>query len=166
MKNTIKLFPCVILLMSTQPFLQAAGNHLSTKPVTMENSSALQTDSVQLSALNARFIRNFLTQDATAHSEIIHPDFVCIESNGSIVPRDVYLKNWATDFDNSGYTSFTYRDERIRIFGNTALVRAKTVYTKNSNGKEIEGYTIYTDTYLKENGKWKCIQVQITPVKN
>lgn len=122
-------------------------------------------DRVQLSALNAQFIRNFLNQDADAHSKIIHEDFICIESDGGIVQRDVYLKNWATDFENSGYASFSYDDELIRIFGDMALVRAKTVYTKNVNGKETKGYTVYTDTYLKENGQWRCVQVQITPVK-
>ena len=131
----------------------------------MTNTQSDSEDSARLRALNAQFIKNFLNQDVAAHSEIIHKDFVCIESNGSIINRDEYLKNWATDFDNSGYTSFTYKDELIRVFGNMAFVRAKTVCTKNVNGQNKEGYTIYTDTYLKENGKWQCIQVQITPVK-
>src|SRR5688572_8305463 len=131
----------------------------------MEKELIQKTDTALLSELNAEFITNFLTQNATAHNELIHKDFVCIESNGALVSRDVYLENWATDFDNSGYISFAYKDELIRIFGNMALVRAKTVYTKNGNGQTKEGYTIYTDTYVKENGRWQCVQVQITPVK-
>ena len=131
----------------------------------MEKELTPKTDQARLSELNAEFITNFLTQDVTAHDKIIHKDFVCIESNGAIVSRDVYLKNWATDFGNSGYDSFAYKDELIRMFGNTALVIAKTVYTKNENGQVKEGYTIYTDTYVKENDKWQCVQVQITPVK-
>lgn len=134
---------------------------------TMTSQMKLQkhTDSIELSAINAKFINNFLTQNVRLHSEIIHKDFVCIESNGAIVDRITYLKNWATDFDNSGYASFAYADETIRIFDNTALVRAKTIYTKMVNGKEVKGYTLYTDTYVKEKGKWKCVQVQITPIK-
>ncbi len=131
----------------------------------MATNISTQSDSALLSAINKNFINNFLKQDVKSHSEIIHNDFACIESNGNIVPRDLYLKNWATDFDNSGYTSFSYQDEVIRIFGNTALVRAKTIYTKIVNTKLKTGYTIYTDTYLKEDGEWKCVQVQITPVK-
>jgi hypothetical protein len=76
------------------------------------------------------------------------------------------MKGWATDFDNSGYKSFSYTDEFIRIFGDMALVRSKTIYTKEANGKIIQGNSIYTDTYLKENGKWLCVQAQITPVKS
>lgn len=130
-------------------------------PVQLEQKA----DSARLSVLNAQFIKNFLTQDIKAHNQLIHKDFVCIESDGTIVPRHVYIRNWATDFDNSGYTSFSYVDEVIRIFGNVALVRARTIYTKKVNGASIKGATIYTDTYLKEKGKWQCIQVQITPVK-
>ncbi len=124
-----------------------------------------QTDLSQLKAINAQFIKNFVTQDVAAHDKIIHKDFVCIQGNGSMVDRAVYLKNWATDFDNSGYETFNYTDEAIRIFGNIALVRSKTIYTKTVAGKKTEGYTIYTDTYLKENGQWQCVQVQITAVR-
>lgn len=124
------------------------------------------TDSTELSALNAQFIQNFIRQDAKAHAQIIHEDFVCIESNGSLVSRAVYLKNWATDYDHSGCVAFAYTDEDIRIFGNIALVRSKTIATFPKDGQLIKSYTIYTDTYLKENGKWQCIQVQITPIKD
>jgi hypothetical protein len=76
------------------------------------------------------------------------------------------MNNWATDFVNSGYTSFSYGEERIRIFDNVALVRSKATYTKTVNGKTITGYSVYTDTYVKENGRWWCVQAQITPVRN
>lgn len=129
-------------------------------------SQSISPDHQILSQLNARFIRNFLSQDTVSHSSIIHKDFLCIESSGELVGREQYLRNWATDFDNSGYASFSYDDEVIRIFGNVALIRSKTTYTKLVDGKEMQGHTIYTDTYVKENGKWLCVQVQITPVKN
>jgi len=131
----------------------------------LETLFAAVNDTAQLSALNEKFIKNFLTQDVQSHDEIIHKDFVCIKSDGRIVEREEYLEKWATDFENSGYTFFIYQDESIRIFGNTGLVRSKSVYTKKAEGKEITGSTIYTDTYIKENGKWLCVQAQITPIK-
>jgi ketosteroid isomerase-like protein len=121
-------------------------------------------DCEMLSALNAQFIKNFINHDAKAHSEIIHKDFVCIESNGDIVGREEYLKNWPASYANSGYVSFGYKDEWIRVFGDIALVRSKTEYIKKVDGKEVKGNSVYTDTYFKENGKWLCVQAQITPV--
>jgi len=136
-----------------------------TNAVAKGNGGILDNDRDKLSALNKQFIRNFLQQDVAAHDQLIHPHFVCIESDGKIVNREEYLKNWASDYDRSGYQSFDYTDEFIRIFHDMALVRAKTVYTKLVNGKLVKGYTVYTDTYVKENGQWKCVQAQITPVK-
>lgn len=130
-----------------------------------QSSGAPSSDLEQLKALNKQFITNFLNDDTVGHNKIVHKDFVCIESSGKVVPRNEYMKAWATDFKNSGYTSFTYKDEHIRIFGNMALVRAVTPYTKLENGKTTNGATIYTDTYIKENGRWWCVQAHLTPIK-
>ena|SRR5215203_422469 len=124
-----------------------------------------KSDQSLLRELNAQFINNFLTQDTSSHNKIIHKDFICIESSGQIVNRETYMRNWATDHDNSGYLTFSYSNEVIRIFGNMALVRSRTNYSKIVDGKTVEGNTIYTDTYIKENGKWLCVQAQITSVR-
>jgi ketosteroid isomerase-like protein len=121
-------------------------------------------DSAELSKLNRQFIENFTRQDAARHDEIIHKDFVCIQVDGSIVGREDYIRGWSTAYTHSNYTDFSYTDESIRIFGDIALVRSKTVYTKKIGDKEVKGNSIYTDTYVKENHRWKCIQAQITPV--
>jgi hypothetical protein len=130
-------------------------------------SNALQaqeSDRSILSTLNARFIKNFITQDTVAHNEIIHKDFVCINNDGSIIGRNEYMSGWSGAYESSGYTAFSFTDEYIRIFGNMALVRSRTVYVKRKDGQTIEGSSVYTDTYIKENGKWLCVQAQITPV--
>jgi hypothetical protein len=139
---------------------------LLNKLTAMEKATLQKTDAEKLSELNKQFIRNFINHDVKSHNEIIHRNFVCIEGDGSIVDRETYMMNWATDFTNSGYTSFSYGDEQIRLFGNVALVRSKTTYTKIVHGKNITGHSVYTDTYIKENGRWWCVQAQITPVKN
>lgn len=125
----------------------------------------IKTDEEQLSKLNEQFIKNFINGDADAHAQIIYKDFVCIENNGTIVTRDEYLKNWTTGYLNSCYSTFSITDEFIRIFGDIALIRSRTVYTKIKDGKEVSGNSIYTDTYYKENGRWWCVQAQITPIQ-
>ena len=122
-------------------------------------------DIAALSELNARFIKNFVTQDTVSHNQIIHKDFVCIENSGEIVGRDAYMQDWAHSYGNGGFTSFEYTDEYIRLFGNMALVRSKTVWTKFADNKVKNGSSVYTDTYIKENGRWWCVQAQITSIK-
>ena len=119
----------------------------------------------QLSALNAQFIQNFLHNDTVAHNKIIYKDFVCIASNGKVVSRDAYLKVWAHGYDSSVYKSFVMQHSVKRIIGNTALARVETPYTYLDNGNEISGTTIYTDTYVKLDGRWWCVQAQMTQKK-
>jgi hypothetical protein len=132
----------------------------------MDKPTVKDPDQAILSKLNEKFIKNFVTQDTISHNQIIHKDFVCIESSGVIVSRKEYMIGWATGYKDSGYVTFGITDEFIRIFGNMALVRSRTVYTKKKDGATINGGTIYTDAYVKENGKWLCVQAQITPIKH
>jgi hypothetical protein len=121
-----------------------------------------QSDLQQLKTLNARFINNFVTNDTASHNKIIHRDFICISSDGKYINRKDYLNWWAHGFD--GYKYWDYRDERVTIFGSTALVHAQNKYIVIQDGKEITGRSMYTDVYIKENGEWKCVQAQISKV--
>ena len=121
--------------------------------------TGIDSDMDKLKALNEKFINNFVTNDSASHSRIIHKDFVCITSEGKYINRQDYLNWWAHGFD--GYKYWDYRDEDIRVFGNTALVHSKNKYVMVRDGKEVTGMSMYTDTYIKENGQWKCVQAQI-----
>ena len=152
------LFYCMLMIVSMGLFAQI--NHDKQSAV-----NNIRDDMAQLSALNAQFIQNFVHNDTVAHNKIIYKDFVCIASNGKVVGRHAYMKEWAHGYDPSVYKSFVMENELIRIIGNTALVRAETPYTYIDNGKEISGTTIYKDTYVKLDGRWWCVQAQLTSKK-
>lgn len=118
----------------------------------------------ELRALNARFIHNFITNDVPSHDAILHEGFICITPTGSRVGRADYLKAWATGFDAARIPYFDYRDEKIDVFGDTALLRSTNKSIRMVDGAEATGMTMYTDIYVREDGAWKCVQAQITPV--
>ena len=118
----------------------------------------------ELRALNARFIHNYITNDVASHDAILHKDFICITPAGVRVDRASYLKAWATGFDADRIPYYDYRDELIQVFGNTALLRSTNKSVKIVDGVETTGMTMYTDVYVQENGAWKCVQAQLTPV--
>ena len=119
----------------------------------------------ELRALNRRFIHNFITNDVPSHDAILHPDFICITPAGARVGRAAYLKAWATGFDAARIPYYDYRDEKIDVFGDTALVRSTNKRVGLADGVETVGMTMYTDIYVRDGGAWKCVQAQITPVQ-
>jgi hypothetical protein len=118
----------------------------------------------ELRALNARFIHNFVTNDVASHDALLHPGFINIWPTGQRWDRAAYLKYWATAFDPKVIVYWDVRDEFITVIGDVALVRATNKHTRRRDGQEVTAMTTYTDTYLFENGAWKCIQAQLTPV--
>lgn len=123
---------------------------------------SLIKDEDMLTAINHQFIKNFLHNDTVSHSRIIHPNFLFIGKDGSLHGRTEYMNGWLHGYDKAVMPEFDLVDEQIRLFGNTALIVAKTRDKTLKNGKWVTGETRYTDTYIKDKGEWKCVQVQLT----
>lgn len=117
-----------------------------------------------LSALNKRFIHNFVTNDVSSHDAILHPGFRAIYSYGNHIDRATYLKDWATGFDPEVITYWDMRDQRINVYGDVALVGATNRWIRVRGGVETLGMTCYTDTYVRVGEAWLCILAQLTPV--
>lgn len=118
----------------------------------------------ELSALNKRFIHNFVTNDVASHDAILHPDFRAIYSAGNHIDRASYLEHWATGFDPEVITYWDMRDQRITVHGDVALVGATNRWIRVKDGVDVLGMTCYTDTYVRVGEKWLCILAQLTPV--
>lgn len=117
-----------------------------------------------LRAINALFIDNFVTNDVAAHDALLHPSFLYLRSDGSRVDRATYLEGWTTGFDPDVIVYWDVRDELITVVGDVALVRSTNKETIRQGGEEVTSMSSYTDTYIFEDGRWRCIQAQITPV--
>jgi hypothetical protein len=118
-------------------------------------------DIAELRSLNARFIHNFVTNDVPSHDAITHKDFVHVSTEGERRGRDEYLRRWAKGFDPDVIIYWDYRDERIVLFGDTALVWSVNKHVIIEGGREVTGMTGYTDIYVREADGWKCIQAQL-----
>lgn len=153
------------ILSYTTVVVPADSIHSISKRLKLMETATENSDMAQLRALNAQFIKNFIANDTARHNRIIHKDFVYISSEGKIVNREDYMKRWAHGYNPEVDKSFEYKNEVIRIFGDMALVRSNTFFSWMEKGKLLHGKTVYTDTYIKENGKWLCVQAQITDLK-
>ena len=122
------------------------------------------TDLEVLSALNKRFIHNFVTNDVASHDAILHPDFRAIYTAGNHIDRASYLKQWASGFDPAVIPYWDMRDQRINVVGDVALVGATNRWIRVRDGVESVGMTCYTDTYVRTAASWLCILAQLTPV--
>lgn len=117
-----------------------------------------------LRGLNRRFIHNFVARDVPSHDKLLHPRFHAITLRGVRMERGAYLDYWATAFDPEVIVYWDMRDERIERFGAVALVSACNHWVRLQEGEPLAGVTCYTDTYVLEGRRWRCVLAQLTPV--
>jgi ketosteroid isomerase-like protein len=53
---------------------------------------------------------------------------------------------------------------KVRIFGNTGIVTGSDTEKSTENGKDTSGKYIWTDVFVKQNGKWRAVASQSTKV--
>lgn len=112
-----------------------------------------------LRGLNDEYVRSFLESDAARYDELLAEDFFCIEPDGEAIDRATFLER-ATQ--PAGMDAFHVQDVSIRILGDLAQISARTPY-RTLSGRE--GTNIYTDCWLRRDGRWQTISAHITPVR-
>jgi ketosteroid isomerase-like protein len=109
-----------------------------------------------LERLNQEYVDAFMNADVEWYQTHLADDFVVIESDGSVLNKDQFLKSTANGPDVADYK---LHEVDIRIYGDTALVRATGVWIRENGSM---GMSRYTDVYVKNHTEWKAVSAQIT----
>ena len=113
-----------------------------------------------LTELNAQYVDAFMTADVEWYRQHLADDFLCIESNGSVLDKPQFLRQTAEGPD---VQSYRLEHVQVRIHGDVALVYGTGVIARRDG---TTGTSRYTDVYAKTNGAWKAISAQITHAKS
>jgi ketosteroid isomerase-like protein len=82
--------------------------------------------------------------------------------DGSIVNKREDLKSMTGDIV---FTEFKIDDLKVRLYGDTGIVVGQG-RIKAHEGKQnlLGGKFVWTDTFVKQDGAWKVVASQVTPV--
>jgi ketosteroid isomerase-like protein len=82
--------------------------------------------------------------------------------DGSIVNKREDLKSMTGDI---GFTEFQIDDLQLRLYGDTGIVVGQgSINAHEGKQNLLGGKFVWTDTFLKQDGAWKVIASQVTPV--
>jgi len=109
-----------------------------------------------LTSLNRDYIRSVQNGDVRRFDEILAADFRCSNPDGSLVDRSGFLAQTARPVTIS---SLAAHDVEIRLFGDVAIIHARTSYT-TADGRP--GMGRYTDVWARQNGEWRAVSAHVT----
>jgi Domain of unknown function (DUF4440) len=114
------------------------------------------TQEQEILHLNQAYVQASLTGDVAWYKEHLAKEFMCIESDGSLLDKAAFLELTSRGSDLSEY----HLDEvEVRFYGEVALVRCTGSWLAK-NGKP--GISRYVDVYVRSGEQWQAVSAQIT----
>ena len=113
-------------------------------------------DTDTLRRLNQNYVRSVQESDVGYFEEALAEDFLSSRPDGALVDRAAFLAQIARP---AGISNLEAHDVRIRLLGDTAIIHARTTYTK-PDGQAGAGR--YTDVWAKKEGRWLCVAAHVT----
>jgi hypothetical protein len=122
----------------------------------MSVQTATNNDLDLLSELNDVYIRSVQKGDVARFDEILAHEFYCSNPDGSLIDRAGFLRQTAQPVTISDLRA---HDVIIRLFGDAAIIHARTTYTL-ANGQPAAGR--YTDCWARIDGRWLAVSAHVT----
>ena len=114
------------------------------------------SDKNTLEQLNKEYIEAYMSADVAWYESHLADDFVCIESDGSVLSKAQFLSKTAQGPDVDDYK---LQKVNVRVYGVVALVQGTGLFARRD---EAPGVSRYTDVYVQTGGAWKVVSAQIT----
>jgi ketosteroid isomerase-like protein len=99
-------------------------------------------------------------KDRAAVAANMADDFRSIDGAGTVEDKTAFVAGLMDE--KLTIDPYTVEDFDVRLFGDTALLSGRTRMTGRFDGKPFTSHYRYIDIYVKRNGAWKIVSVQIT----
>jgi len=109
-----------------------------------------------LRRLNEQYVAASLAGDVEWYRSHLADEFVCIESDGSVLDKTAFLRMTAQGSDLAEYR---LDEVDVRFYGDVALVRATGSWETKTG---VPGMSRYVDVYVRTGNEWKAVSAQIT----
>lgn len=119
------------------------------------DTAARDADIEVLQELNRGYVRSVQDSDAAWFEEHLAEDFLNTHPDSSLVDRAGFLARIAAP---AGIEHLQAHDVCVRLFGDVAIIHAKTTYTQ-ADGRRGAGR--YTDIWARRKGRWVCVAAHV-----
>src|SRR5688572_5600953 len=109
--------------------------------------AAAAAELAALTHLNTGYVRSVQQSDTRWFDEHLAPDFLCTNSDGSLLDRRAFLEHVAPPATISDLQA---HDVDVRLLGDTAIIHARTTF-KRADGST--GRSRYTDVWARRQGR-------------
>jgi ketosteroid isomerase-like protein len=101
-----------------------------------------------------------MQKDAAALNRILAEDWIGIDFEGTVLTKAQALRGISSD--SATLESTVLRDMKVRVYGNTGIVTGTDTEKGEYHGKDSSGKYLWTDVFVRRNGRWQAVSSQST----
>ena len=119
-------------------------------------------DVAELTRISDAWDKAIVRKDEKAIADNMAEDFRQIDPSANLETK----KSFVAGIVDPKLTidPYTVEDFEVRLYGDTALLSGRTHMTGKYDGQAFESNYRYIDIYVRRNGAWKIVSVQITRI--
>ena len=129
-------------------------------PVLAAQSATTAGDTDALMAQAVAWDEAIVRKRRAAIEANMAPEFLHIGEDGALSNRAGFLD--AILSEHLAIEPYAMDDVQVRVFGDAALLTGTTRMRGAWRGKPFSSHYRFTDTYVRRDGAWRVVQVQIT----
>jgi ketosteroid isomerase-like protein len=116
----------------------------------------------QLKQIENEWVAAVKAKDAAKLEDILADDWVSLTWDGRTIDRATALAELKEP--GNSLENIEMGPMKVRLFGSTAVVTGSDTEKSMEKGKDTSGKYVWTDVFVKENGKWRAVASQSAKV--
>lgn len=120
-------------------------------------------DEQALVAIEAKWDAASRNGDAEALGNIYADRFITTDPDGKVRTRDEVITRVKSG--EIKYQSARADDLKVYLYGDTAVVSGRWTGKYVENGKPVDATERFTDSFVRQNGEWKCVASHASHLK-
>ena len=108
--------------------------------------------------------RAIVAKDRRAIEANMADDFRQIDASGGVDTKTSFVDDLVSP--DLRLDPYKVEDFDVRLYGDTALLAGRTRMTGRYQGKPFASHYRYIDIYVRRDGEWKIVSVQISKIPN
>lgn len=127
------------------------------------SASTPSPDVAKLEKLNTEWLSAYKSHDGAALGRILADDFEAVYPGGRVLKKADLVK--AAINPSRVVETIAWEDLKIMVFGDTAVVRARSRMSGKTPEGPFSGVNDYADVYVRRDGNWRAVSAHVVKVE-
>ncbi len=132
----------------------------SPEPITSADSKVAAQEKIKQIELERN--QALLKHDTATLDRMTSDDYTFINQRGELRTKSEILAGFKSG--NFNYDDREITDLEVRVYGDAAVVTGRAKQKGVENSKDYSGENRFTRVYVKQNGRWISVALQVTLV--